>query len=239
MKENLMKENQIKENQIKDYSVKENFDVILFDLDGTLTDSSEGITKSVQYALRKLGIEESDLKKLECFIGPSLIDSFMKYYGLSKDEAIHARELYVERYLPIGWKENYPYEGIGELLEKLYQAGKILAIATAKPENTARMVLEEFGLMKYITVLAAATNDGLHCDKAERIMIAMNALKEQGIEVKNPVLVGDTMFDVEGAHKCQMPCIGVRWGFAKEGELEACKAEYIAETVEELEELLS
>ena len=89
--------------------MKENYDLILFDLDGTLTNSGEGITKSVQYALSKFGIEEPDLNNLTKFIGPPLIDSFMKYYGFSKEEAIQVRNAFSERYQPIGWKENKPY----------------------------------------------------------------------------------------------------------------------------------
>ena len=94
--------------------MKENYDLILFDLDGTLTDSGEGITKSVQYALSKLGIEEPDLENLRKFVGPPLIDSFENYYGFSREKAILARQIFNERYQPIGWKENTPYDGIEE-----------------------------------------------------------------------------------------------------------------------------
>ncbi|MGN0334481.1 MAG: HAD hydrolase-like protein [Lachnospiraceae bacterium] len=219
--------------------MKEKFDVILFDLDGTLTNSAEGVTKCVQYALKRLGIEEPDLKKLERFIGPPLIDSFMKYYGMTREEAINARNIYTERYHPIGWRENYPYEGIAGVLEELKKSGKVLAVATSKPDNMSRLVLEEFDLLKYFTVLAAATNDGIHCDKAERILNALEELKALGYAAENPVLVGDTKFDVEGAHKCNLPCIGVRWGFAEEGELEACGAEYTVNDMAELTALLT
>ena len=113
--------------------MKENYDLILFDLDGTITDSGEGITKSVQYALSKFGIEEPDLEKLRKFIGPPLIDSFEKYYDFSREEAIRAREIFNERYQPIGWKENRPYDGIEEVLKALKKEGKMLLLAAAGP----------------------------------------------------------------------------------------------------------
>ena len=152
--------------------MKENFDLILFDLDGTITDSGEGITKSVQYALSKLGIEEPDLENLRKFIGPPLIDSFEKYYGFSREEAVHAREIFNERYQPIGWKENRPYEGIEEVLKALKKEGKMLGIATSKPADTANRVLSHFGLRDYFSVFCAAPLNGIGGEKAGRIQAA-------------------------------------------------------------------
>lgn len=218
--------------------MKEKFDLILFDLDGTLTDSGEGITKSVQYALSKFGIEEPDLNNLKKFVGPPLIDSFMKYYGFTKEEALKVRGVFKERYDPIGWKENRPYPGIEKVLEGLKDAGKILGVATSKPEDMADKVLELFDLKKYFTVICAAPIDGLNAEKAGRIRAAMEEVKTMGYGVHHPVLVGDTKFDVEGAHQCGIPCVGVAWGFAAEGEFESCDAEYVVSTMEELLALL-
>lgn len=218
--------------------MKENFDLILFDLDGTITDSGEGITKSVQYALSKLGIEEPDLENLRKFIGPPLIDSFEKYYGFSREEAVHAREIFNERYQPIGWKENRPYEGIEEVLKALKKEGKMLGIATSKPADTANRVLSHFGLRDYFSVFCAAPLNGIGGEKAGRIQAAIEDAKALGCEAKNVIMVGDTKFDVLGAHECNIPCVGVTWGFAVEGEFESCDTEFVVDTMEELLEIL-
>ena len=214
--------------------MKENYDLILFDLDGTLTDSGEGITKSVQYALSKLGIEEPDLDNLRKFIGPPLIDSFEKYYGFSREEAIRAREIFNERYQPIGWMENRPYDGIEEVLKALKENGKMLGIATSKPADTAERVLTYFGLREYFPVFCASPLNGIGGEKAGRIQAAIEDAKALGCEAKNVIMVGDTKFDVLGAHECHIPCVGVTWGFAVEGEFEACDTEFVVDTMDEL-----
>ena len=218
--------------------MKENFDLILFDLDGTITDSGEGITKSVQYALSKLGIEEPDLENLRKFIGPPLIDSFEKYYGFSREEAIRAREIFNERYQPIGWMENRPYDGIEEVLKALKENGKMLGIATSKPADTAERVLTYFGLREYFPVFCASPLNGIGGEKAGRIQAAIEDAKALGCEAKNVIMVGDTKFDVLGAHECGIPCVGVTWGFAVEGEFEACNTEFVVDTMEELLDVL-
>ncbi len=215
------------------------YDLILFDLDGTLTDSGEGITKCVQYALSKYGIEEPDLNQLKKFIGPPLIDSFMEFYGFSREDATRAREIFNERYHPVGWKENKPYEGIEKVLKALEEEGKLLGIATSKPANMAEKVLEHFGLRKYFPILCAAPLNGINGEKPGRILAAVEEAKKLGCEARNPIMVGDTKFDVWGAHECGMPCIGVAWGFAAEGEFEACNTEYVVNTMDELLNLLS
>lgn len=219
--------------------MKEQYDLILFDLDGTLTDSSEGITKCVQYALEQYGILEPNLENLRKFIGPPLIDSFMNYYGFSKEGAIKIRKVFNERYLPIGWKENRPYPGIEQVLKYLKEQGKVLGVATSKPEDTARKVLTHFGLMEYFTVFCAAPKNGLNGEKEGRIMAAIEEAKRLGYPVKHPIMVGDTRFDVIGAHQCGIPCIGVSWGFAVEGEFESCDTEFVVNTMEELQSFFS
>ena len=214
--------------------MKEKYDLILFDVDGTLTDSGEGITKSVQYTLEKYGIIEPDLNNLRKFIGPPLIDSFMKYYGFSKEESVRARNIFNERYQPIGWMENRPYDGIEAVLEELQKAGIMMGVATSKPEGVANKVLEYFDLKKYFSVICAAPNNGLNGEKPGRIKAAIEEAKELGCEAKNAIMVGDTRFDVLGAHECGIPCIGVAWGFAVEGEFEACDTEFVVDTMEEL-----
>ncbi len=224
--------------QITGGFMENTYDLILFDLDGTITDSGEGITKSVQYALSKLGIEEPDLDNLRKFIGPPLIDSFEKYYGFSREEAIRAREIFNERYQPIGWMENRPYDGIEEVLKALKENGKMLGIATSKPADTAERVLTYFGLREYFPVFCASPLNGIGGEKAGRIQAAIEDAKALGCEAKNVIMVGDTKFDVLGAHECGIPCVGVTWGFAVEGEFEACNTEFVADTMEELMNLL-
>ncbi len=218
--------------------MKETYDLILFDVDGTLTDSGEGITKSVQYTLEKYGIIEPDLDNLRKFIGPPLIDSFMKYYGFSKDEAIRARNIFNERYQPIGWMENCPYEGIEHVLEELQKSGVMMGVATSKPEGVANKVLEYFDLKKYFSVICAAPNNGLNGEKPGRIRAAIEEAKALGCEAKNVIMVGDTRFDVLGAHECDIPCVGVTWGFCVEGEFEACDTEFVVDTMGELLDVL-
>ena len=124
-------------------------DIIFFDLDGTLTDSMPGITRGVQYALRHYGILEEELNKLKPFVGPPLHESFMEYYGFSLEQGMEAIEVFREYYNVIGWKENAPYPGVKELLERLSAAGLTLCVATSKPERTAKRVLEYFDLLPY------------------------------------------------------------------------------------------
>lgn len=218
--------------------MKEKIDLILFDVDGTMTDSSEGITKSVQYALEQYGIIEPDLNELRKFIGPPLIDSFMNYYGFSKEEAIEARRIFNVRYQPIGWKENHPYPGIEQVLEALEKEGIMMGVATSKPEDVANRVLEHFDLKKYFSVICAAPNNGLNGEKPGRIRAAIEEAKKLGCKAKNPIMIGDTRFDVLGAHECAIPCVGVTWGFAVEGEFESCNTEYVVSTMEELLDVL-
>lgn len=218
--------------------MKEKYDLILFDVDGTLTDSGEGITKSVQYTLEKYGNIEPDLNNLRKFIGPPLIDSFMKYYGFSKEESVRARNIFNERYQPIGWMENRPYDGIEAVLDELQKAGIMMGVATSKPEGVANKVLEYFDLKKYFSVICAAPNNGLNGEKPGRIRAAIEEAKALGCEAKNVIMVGDTRFDVLGAHECGIPCVGVTWGFAVEGEFEACDTEFVVDTMEELLNIL-
>ena len=218
--------------------MKQKYDLILFDLDGTITDSGEGIINSVQYALDKMGIVEPEPDSLRKFIGPPLIDSFMKYYGLSKEDAIRMRNIFNERYQPIGWMENRPYEGIETVLKTLQEEGVILGIATSKPEDVADRVLRHFGLRDYFPIFCAAPLNGIGGEKAGRVRAAMEAAKVLGCETKNVIMVGDTRFDVLGAHECGIPCVGVTWGFATEGEFESCNTDFVADTMEELLQIL-
>ena len=205
-------------------------DYILFDFDGTVFDTAEGITKCVQYALGKMGIE-AELDELMCFAGPPLVEMFMQKYGMSEKDALHATELYRERYLPIGWDECSPFDGMHELMQRLRAAGKKLAVATSKPERLARQILEHYSMTDDFDLICGSEFDGTRGQKWEVIDFV---LKSFGIEPTDAIMVGDRKYDVIGAKKCGLDCIGVRFGYAEPNELEEHGAVYIAETADDL-----
>ncbi len=209
---------------------------LLFDLDGTLTNPKEGITKCVQYALHAFGIEEPDLEKLVPFIGPPLRQSFMEFYGFSEEDAIKAVDSYRERFSTIGLFENFPYPGIAAMLQKLQAQGKILAVASSKPTVFVHQILEKFELAQYFTVIEGSNMDGSRVDKKEVIAEVLQQLGNPPAD--QLLMIGDRKFDVIGAREMGFACVGVRFGFAAPGELEDSGAIYVAETVQELQEYL-
>lgn len=208
------------------------YDVILFDLDGTLTDPGMGITNSVMHALKKYGIEVEDRKTLYKFIGPPLIESFEKYYGFSHEEAVKSVDYYREYYRDRGIYENTVYDGIEKLLAYLSENGKKIILATSKPEPFAKEILRHFGLEKYFLFAAGSTMSETRTNKAEVIEYA---LAECSITDKSTVvMVGDREHDIIGANKNSVDSIGVLFGYGSREELEAAGATYIAETVEDI-----
>lgn len=208
------------------------YDVILFDLDGTLTDPGIGITNSVMHALKKYGIEVEDRASLYKFIGPPLIDSFEKYFGFSHEEAVKSVDYYREYYKDKGIYENLVYDGIENLLVSLYEKGKKIILATSKPEPFAKEILRHFGLDKYFLFAAGSTMDETRTNKAEVIEYA---LSECGITDKTSVvMVGDREHDIIGANKNGIDSIGVLFGYGSREELETAGATYISETVGEI-----
>ncbi len=209
---------------------------ILFDLDGTLTDSAEGIVNSVLYALQQKGIEEHDREKLNAFVGPPLADSFMKYYGLSEEEAREMISLYRAYFEPKGWAENRVYEGIPKVLEELCAQGRHLLVATSKPEAFAKRILEHFDLTKYFELIRGASMDE-KLSRKEQVIACV--IEEIGAEhVKEMVMVGDREHDVIGARLNGLPCVGVLYGYGSREELEAAGAAAVCPTVRELPEYL-
>lgn len=209
---------------------------ILFDLDGTLTDSSEGITKGVMYSLSKFGIREEEPEALYRFIGPALRDSFMEYYHFQEEEAKKAVVYYREYYQEKGIFENRVYDGIEDALIELKQAGKTLVVATSKPEDYAKRILEHFGISDYFEYIAGSEMDGSRNKKAEVIEYALESC---GIEEKELVLmVGDREYDVYGAAAAGVECMGVLYGFGDREELEGAGAAYIAGTVADINKII-
>ena len=209
------------------------FHTILFDLDGTLTDPKEGITRSVAYALEAFGIKEEP-DHLTCFIGPPLKESFIEYYHLTESEADKAIEKYRERYSQIGLFENKVYEGIPEILRALKEQGKKLAVATSKPYIFAKQILEKYAIANYFDWIVGSELDGTRVKKAEVIEEVLKQAKIAEEERKGCLMVGDRKHDIQGAKACQMASMGVKFGYAEDGELEKAGAIYIVNNVAEL-----
>ena len=215
------------------------FDYILFDLDGTLTDPKEGITKSVQFALHYFGILEPDLKKLEKFIGPPLTESFIEFYNFDHKKAVQAVEKYRERFAKVGLYENKVYPGIESLLKKLKQDNKVLAIASSKPTIFVRKILEYFKLDSYFTVIMGSELDGKRSKKEDVVEACLKELfPNKPIDYDKTVMVGDRKFDVEGAKAFGLMSIGVGYGYAGSRELMDAGPDFYVATVKELEKLL-
>ena len=212
------------------------YQYILFDLDGTLTDSADGIINSVLHALKKAAIEEDDRKKLEAFVGPPLTASFMKYYGMTKDEAEAMVPLYREYFSVQGWKENSVYEGIPEVLQKLKEAGKTLIVATSKPEVFAKKIMAYFELDQYFAYIGGSSLDGKISSKDQVINYVLDVIGRNHMD--EMIMVGDREHDVIGARKNGLPCLGVLYGYGDRPELEQAGAAVICETVQELTEYL-
>lgn len=213
-----------------------NYQYILFDLDGTLTNSQLGITTCVAYALESFGIHTENPEELRKFIGPPLKESFVKYYNMTDGEGDRAVEKYRERFATVGLYENEVYEGIPELLQKLKAQGKTLLVATSKPTVYSDKILEHFGLKEYFSYIAGSELDGTRVNKAEVIQYALERMKIT--ESEKIVMIGDKEHDMIGAGICGVDSIGVLYGFGEREELENHGATYIAETVSDLEKIL-
>ena len=202
---------------------------VLFDLDGTLTDSGEGIINCAVFAMERLGIPVPPREELGVFVGPPLWDTF-RQFGVPTDRVDEAVEIFRSRYVPIGKFENTPYPGIREVLEVLRAQGRKLYVATSKPEVTAREILEHFDLSRYFTEICGASVDKTRSSKEDVIayLLSLDACKEHS------VMVGDTAFDVIGAAAHGIPTIGAAWGYGKTEDMVSAGAAAIAQTPEDL-----
>ena len=198
------------------------YDTILFDLDGTLTDSGLGITKAVQYALGQMGYDVPPRESLFTFIGPPLHKSFTKYYGMDEATAVEA----VRQFL-----ENEVYEGVRELLRDLKQAGKRLMIATSKPQAAAELVMHHFALDEWVPEIIGGTDDPRRNTKGKVIAWA---LREYGVDPNTAIMVGDREHDIHGAAENGIPAIGITWGYGDRAELEGAGAKAVFDTAEEV-----
>lgn len=210
--------------------------IILWDLDGTLTDPEEGITKAVQHSLRAFGIEIPDRRRLYPFIGPPLKDSYMREFAFTQEEADLAIAKYREYFSVTGLYENIPYDGIEGLLHDLQKAGKTLLVATSKPTVFAARILEHFRLLPYFHGVYGSELDGTRVEKADVIRYALE--QERITALSRCVMVGDRDYDVLGAHRNGLEAIGVTYGYGSREELIQAGAEAVAEDVNGLRQLL-
>jgi phosphoglycolate phosphatase len=211
-----------------------NYTNILFDLDGTLTDPKQGITKSVQYALSKFNINEENLDKLEPFIGPPLAHSFMEMYAFSESDAKTAISYYREYFQDKGIFDNKLYAGMIELLEMLTNQQRILMVATSKPTVFAERILKYFNIDPYFQFTCGSNLDGTRIDKTE---IIKHILDEKNLTISNTLMIGDRKHDIIGAHNNGMASIGVGYGYGSEEELINIKPTYYVKTVQELTQI--
>ena len=215
---------------------------ILFDLDGTITDSSEGITKSVQHALKKLGVEENDQAMLRRFIGPPLDESFEKFYGLDKETALKAVDYHRERYSDKGIYENVLFDGIEDMLAGLKNDGYVVALATCKPEIYVPRILEYFNVDKYFDVAVGSELEGgerRHKNQViDEVFVRLADAGNLSGTKSQSIMIGDRKDDILGAKASGIDSMGVRYGFAEEQELEIAGADYIVETVEDIRKKL-
>ncbi|HIQ79136.1 MAG TPA: HAD hydrolase-like protein [Candidatus Scatomorpha intestinavium] len=206
---------------------------ILFDFDGTVFDTGEGIMKSVRYAAEAFGYQEPDLEALRCFVGPPLRGQFMKRYGVDAGTAEKMVAKYRERYSVKGLGECSVYPGVPELVRELRSMGKNVAIATGKPTAFTVSILERAGYGELFDAVLGSEFDGTRSKKSEVIAELLEKYGRDGA-----AMIGDRDNDVLGAKECGIPCIGVAWGYAEPGELLKAGAISLAETVDELRNIL-
>ncbi len=208
---------------------------IIFDLDGTLTDSAPGVTRSVQYALNKFAIE-AETDQLEAFVGPPLQQSFQKLYGFSEEDAVKAVSYYREYYSRIGIYENRLYSGIRPLLQNLKSGSKKLYIATSKPTVFAEKVLAHFEVDYFFSIIAGSNLDGTRVNKAEILEYLIQQINT--MDLNKTVMVGDRKYDIIGAHVSNLDSIAVTYGYGSREELSAEAPTIIINSVSELQNFL-
>jgi phosphoglycolate phosphatase len=205
---------------------------ILFDLDGTLTDPFDGITNCISHALSELGRTPPPRNRLKWCIGPPLADSFRQLLGTKEHHIIReAVELYRQRFARVGLFENKVYPGITDALEKLSSTNHLLYVATSKPAVFAERIIDHFNMRQYFTAIYGSELDGRNSDKAELIKVVLD---NENIEPHRAVMIGDRKHDIIGAHRNNMRCLAVFWGYGTKDELELAGADALIPTTEEL-----
>lgn len=208
---------------------------VLFDFDGTLVDSSEGIYKSLMYAFKADGKPIPDEATLRKFIGPPIYDSFKNLFGYKDEKIDWMIAKYRERYRAIGYREVEVYDGIPALLERLHQSGIKIATASSKPTVFIEKILKERNLLAYFDYLGGTDFDNISSDKT---VIMQNAMDALGVSPQDTVMVGDRLYDIRGAKGASVPCIAVLYGFGSREEFLKYGADYIVSTPAEIENLI-
>ena len=216
------------------------YDVIAFDLDGTLSDPARGLILGFVYCFKKLGMPYENEESLRKYIGPSLYEEWQEDFGFTPDEANNAIEIFREYYNIYGWWDNDLYDGIPEMLAELKRAGKKVVLATSKPLDTAKSILKLFGLTKYFDFVGGATSH----QNDQKWQVLNWSLSSVGVDLNNPddlskcVLVGDRKYDAEGAKICGIDSFGVLYGHGTKEELEASGFTALVETVSDISKML-
>lgn len=211
------------------------FKYILFDFDGTLVDSSEGIFKSLTYAFENMGHGTPSEELLKKFVGPPLHYSFTNFCGFSSEHAYEMTDKYRERYKVKGYLENRVYDGIPEMLEKLQNEGYILGTASSKPIKFIDDICTQRDIKKYFAHIGGTQFDNI---KESKTVVIENAMKALGGNKSNTLMVGDRLFDIQGAHEAGIPCCAVLFGFGDRPEFEEYKAEYIIKKPQDIFDIL-
>ena len=210
---------------------------VFFDLDGTLTDSAEGIINSVIYAMSTFGIEENDREALTSFVGPPLGEAIMKRYGFSKEKADEAVKRFRVRFSEIGIFENALYEGISEMLSAVKADGNRVMLATSKPEVFAKRILDHFDLTRYFDHVCGANL--AENNRMEKEEVLLYALETSGADPEESYMVGDRKYDMTAGKKLGLTTVGVLYGYGTREELEGAGADLICETVADLQQVLT
>ncbi|MFC7782980.1 MULTISPECIES: HAD family hydrolase [unclassified Rossellomorea] len=212
------------------------YKIILFDLDGTLSDPKEGITKSVQYALENMDVEVPDVHELECFIGPPLQVSFAEHYDFNELKIQRAIDFYRERFKEKGMFENKLYPNIPSLLKTLKEKGFTLVVATSKPTVFAEQILKYFTIDQFFDLIAGSNLDGTRTSKAEIIQYILDVYHEY--EAGSFIMIGDRKHDIIGAHYTGIDSIGVTYGYGSFEEISQSDPTFIVENVDEIKDVL-
>lgn len=216
------------------------YDIIAFDLDGTLTNPERGLVEGFEYAFKKLGVDYGSRESLKRFIGPPLIETWMPEFGFTYDEAERAVILFREYYNIYGWWDNEIYPGIRELLEALKMAGKKIVLTTSKPEDTAEDVLRLFDIRKYFDFVGGASSHKTREKKSEVIdyVLASVGVGSDVAKREKCILIGDRVYDAVGAKECGIDSLGVLWGHGSAEEIATSGFTYTAKTPKEVKELI-
>lgn len=214
-----------------------NFDAVLFDFDGTVADTGEGVFLCVRYAIDAHGLEQPSDEDIRKFIGPPMIVSYHTLYPqLSDDEVQSLMQSYREKYAEVGLYKYKLYDGITELLKKLNENGIKTAVASSKPQEALENIIKVSGIDKYFDCIVGADRNYTDSDKAT---IVEEAIKRTGVTDKSRVLmVGDRKYDIVGAHKAGIACATVLFGYGSQEEFDEYRADYVVNSFKEVEKIV-